>query len=83
MQAALDYIRSFPCGRADLCRPSYEPENGAPRALYRSFGFREKGETDGEEIVAGLPLRQAGKPAPRPPADFRYSSLHNALRTRP
>ena len=53
---ALDYIRTFPCGRADCCWLSYEPENAAARGLYRAFGFVENGEMDGDEIVAVLKL---------------------------
>lgn len=54
--AALDYIRTFPCGKAESCYLSYEPENEAAKALYHSFGFRENGEMDGEEVVAVLKL---------------------------
>lgn len=56
MAAALDYIRSFPCGKAEYCYLSYEPENTAARELYHSFGFRENGEMDGEEVIAILKL---------------------------
>ena len=56
LAAALAYIRTFPCGRAERCWLSYEPENAAARALYRSFGFRETGEMDGDEVIAVLPL---------------------------
>ena len=56
MQAALQYLKTFPCGRADCCWLSYEPENTAARSLYRSMGFVENGEVCGEEIVAVLPL---------------------------
>ena len=56
LAAALAYIRTFPCGRAKRCWLSYEPENAAARALYRSFGFRETGEMDGDEVIAVLPL---------------------------
>ncbi|MGM9588059.1 MAG: hypothetical protein ACI3VA_11325 [Candidatus Limivicinus sp.] len=52
----MDYIRAFPCGPADCCWLSYEPENTAAKTLYHRFGFRENGETDGDEIVAVLPL---------------------------
>ena len=47
MAAALALIRSF---------LSYEPGNTAAKALYHSFGFRENGEMDGDEIVAVLKL---------------------------
>lgn len=56
MEAALDYIRTWPCGKAHYCWLSYEPENITAKALYARMGFRENGETDGEEIVAVLPL---------------------------
>ena len=53
---ALDFIRTFPCGKADICWLSYEPENTVARHLYASFGFVETGETDGEELIAVLKL---------------------------
>ena len=56
MQAALDYVRTWPCGRAESCWLSYEPDNIAARSLYHRFGFEENGETDGDEIVAVLRL---------------------------
>lgn len=56
LAAALEYIRTMPCGRAEYCRLSYEPENSAAKALYASAGFLENGETDGDEIVAILKL---------------------------
>lgn len=56
IQAALDYIRTWPCGRAEYCWLSYEPDNAAARSLYHRFGFVENGETDGDEIVAVLRL---------------------------
>ena len=56
VRLALEFVKSFPCGKADYCWLSYEPENEAARRLYRSFGFTETGETDGEEIIAILRL---------------------------
>lgn len=56
MEAVMQYIRTFPCGKAGWCWLSYEPENTAAKALYESFGFRENGETDGDEVVAVLKL---------------------------
>ena len=53
---ALDFIRTWPCGEAEYCEVSYEPENVNAAALYRSFGFAENGEMDGDEIVAVLKL---------------------------
>ena len=42
MELALDYIRTFPCGKADICWLSYEPENEVAKKLYASFGFIEQ-----------------------------------------
>lgn len=53
---ALRYVRTMPCGPADFCWLSYEPENAVAKALYASVGFVENGETDGDEIVAVLRL---------------------------
>lgn len=53
---ALDFIKTFPCGKAKYCWLSYEPENDAARKLYSSFGFVETGEKDGEELIAILDL---------------------------
>ena len=52
MRLILDFIAAGPCGPADLCWLSYEPENTAAKALYAGFGFRETGEFDGEEMIA-------------------------------
>ena len=46
MRLALDFIKSFPCGKAEYCWLSYEPENMVARKLYQSFGFIETGEKD-------------------------------------
>ncbi len=48
-QLALDFIRTFPCGRAECCWLSYEPENEVARKLYLSYGFEEKPELCGED----------------------------------
>lgn len=56
IRLALEFIKGFPCGSAELCWLSYEPENEAARRLYHSFGFIETGETDGNEIIAALKL---------------------------
>ena len=53
---ALDFIRTWPCGKAEYCAISYEPENEAARKLYLSMGFTENGEMDGDETVAVLRL---------------------------
>ena len=56
VRLALEFVRSFPCGAAKYCWLSYEPENERARRLYRSFGFSETGEKDGEELIAVLEL---------------------------
>lgn len=56
VRLALEFIRSFPCGKAEACWLSYKPENITARRLYRSFGFEETGEMDGEECIAVLKL---------------------------
>lgn len=35
---------------------SYEPENVAAKKLYESFGFKETGDMDGEEIIAVMQI---------------------------
>lgn len=56
VQLALDFIKSMPCGKAEYCWLSYEPENEAARQLYQSFGFAETGEMDSDERIAVLRL---------------------------
>jgi len=60
MQLALDYIRTWPCGKTDMCWLSYEPENEVAKKLYESFGFIEQPQWykggEGEEIPAILKL---------------------------
>ena len=56
MKLILDFVRTYPCGKADKCWISYEPENTVAEKLYSSFGFEPNGETDGNEIVAVLNL---------------------------
>ena len=56
VELALEFVRTFPCGKADYCWLSYEPENLVAKELYSSFGFEETGEKDGEELIAALKL---------------------------
>ena len=56
IRLALDFIRTWPCGEAEYCEVSYEPENEVARNLYRLMGFKENGEMDGDEIVAVMKL---------------------------
>ena len=56
LSVVLDYVRTLPCGKAESCWLSYEPENLVAKKLYASMGFKENGEKDGEELVAVLQL---------------------------
>jgi len=56
IELALEFIKSFPCGKAEYCWLSYEPENVVGKELYASFGFVETGDMDGEELIAVLQL---------------------------
>ena len=58
MKLILDYIRTFPCGKAEYCWITYEPENIRAKNLYRLFGFIEEPELpEGwDEIPAILKL---------------------------
>lgn len=56
IKLALEFIRTFPCGKSNFCWLSYEPENTAAKSLYASFGFIENGKKDGEELIAVLKL---------------------------
>jgi len=53
--ALLDVLRSKPgCRQVAL---SYRPDNTVAKALYASFGFRETGEMEDDEVVARLDVR--------------------------
>lgn len=54
LQQALAYIKTFPAGPAEVCWLSYEPDNRAAAALYQSFGFKETGAYEDDEIIACL-----------------------------
>ena len=56
LRLALDFIKTYPCGKAEYCWLSYEAENEVAKHLYNSFGFKETGEMDGGEVVAVLKL---------------------------
>ena len=56
IRLALDFIRTWPCGKAEYCSLSYEPENTRAAELYHALGFEENGEMDGDEIIAVLKL---------------------------
>ncbi len=58
MRPALEYIRTWPRGKAEYCRLSYEPENEVAGKLYSSFGFVEAAvmPEGWDEIPAALKL---------------------------
>ena len=56
LKLALDFIKTFPCGKADYCWLSYQPNNKVAAQLYASFGFIKTGETVNGELIATLKL---------------------------
>ncbi len=56
MLAAIDYIKTLPCGNAEYIWLSYEPENARAKRLYTSLGFSENGEVCSDEIVSVLKI---------------------------
>lgn len=52
LQACLAFLRGMPCGPAEGCWLSYEPDNVRAKALYTGAGFCENGETCEGEVVA-------------------------------
>jgi diamine N-acetyltransferase len=54
VQLALDFMRAFPAGEAELCWVTYEPENEVARKLYASFGFEEQELPEGWDEVPAL-----------------------------
>lgn len=56
LKVILDYIKTFPAGKAKYCWLSYEKENIVAEKLYKSFDFLPNGEVEEDEIVAVLKL---------------------------
>ena len=63
LQLALDYIYTFPVGKAKYIWLSYEPSNETARNLYRSLGFKEvKKMPEGwDEIPAVIKIKTNNK----------------------
>ena len=56
---ALDFIKTFPNGKADYILLSYEPKNEVGKKLYASFGFKEiflEYLHDDDEVTAMLKI---------------------------
>lgn len=56
LRLALNFVRTWPSGKAEYCVLSYHPDNETAGNLYHSFGFEENGEMDEDEVVAVLRL---------------------------
>lgn len=56
MTKILEFIRTFPAGPAHYCWISYKADNMAAKKLYESYGFRDNGESIGDEIITVLQL---------------------------
>ncbi|MBO4872734.1 MAG: GNAT family N-acetyltransferase [Lachnospiraceae bacterium] len=47
-ELALEFVKTFPHGKADYCWLCYDKNNEVARKLYLSMGFQEIGEQDGD-----------------------------------
>ena len=56
MDSVIEFIRTYPCGKAKLVWLSYEKENEHAAGLYKKYGFCENGEMCGDEIMAVMKL---------------------------
>lgn len=56
VRLALEFIKTWPCGKAEYCVLSYETENEIARKMYHSLGFVETGDMEDNEIIAVLKL---------------------------
>lgn len=52
LRVLLDFVATYPLGKAEWVYLSYEPENEKAKAMYHSFGFEENGEVEDGETVA-------------------------------
>ena len=79
LRLALEFVKTWPRGEAELCATSYNPENEVAKKLYASFGFAENGEMDEDELVAVLKLREeAGEEEKEPPTVFELEDTSKA-----
>ncbi|HEY8364377.1 MAG TPA: GNAT family N-acetyltransferase [Haloplasmataceae bacterium] len=52
----IEYIKTFPLGKANIAWLSYSPNNLVAKKLYQSFGFEETNEYENDEVIAVLKL---------------------------
>ena len=52
IKLAIDFIMTWPNGKAKYCYLSYEPKNELAKKMYQKLGFVENGQEDDGEIVA-------------------------------
>ena len=56
LKCAIEFMKTFPCGEAEYCVLSYEPNNLVAKNLYASLGFEELNEPgyyeEGDEVSA-------------------------------
>ena len=50
LRLTLEYIKTFPAGKAEACWLSYEPENVVARKLYSQAGFEERLDLHKEDL---------------------------------
>lgn len=58
IDAMVNYIKTFPLGKAKYVWLSYEEENKRARDIYLKYGFKETKEMCGNEIIAVLDLEE-------------------------
>lgn len=56
MKKILEFVRTFPAAPAQYCWISYKADNAAAKKLYESYGFRDNGEIENDELITVLRL---------------------------
>lgn len=56
VKKVIEFVKTYPLGKAKYLWLSYEPENTVAKELYREMGFVENGEYCDDEKIAVLPL---------------------------